>query len=128
VLVAPALLIDLIRHGIGHARSWWRDWLIVIACSAAFVAVFAIVQWNFSKFLLTPAADNWFFAADRHWGYMETPGPWTKQFWDEGSTRWGRGREHSVANWYTWTLACVCAVVASRVGLWLGNWMAKVRR
>jgi hypothetical protein len=128
VLVAPALLIDLIRHGIGHARSWWRDWLIVIACSAAFVAVFAIVQWNFSKFLLTPAADNWFFAADRHWGYMETPGPWTKQFWDEGSTRWGRGREHSVANWYTWTLAFVCAVVASRVGLWLGNWMAKVQR
>jgi hypothetical protein len=121
LLVVPAFAIDLIRHAIGHGRSWWRDWLIVIACAAAFVVVFAITQWKFSEFMLTDRADNWFFGADRHWGYQERVGPWQKEFWA------GR-RSNPTADAATFVKAFLCALLSCRLGLWLGNWMAKVRR
>lgn len=123
LLVVPAFVMDLIRHGIGQGRGWVRDWLIVIACAVAFVTVFALTQWYFSKFMLTKDADNWFFAADRHWGYGEKPGPWQKQFWTE---RTSGTRAH--ANLRTFAMALWCALISCRLGLWLGNWMARVRR
>jgi hypothetical protein len=123
LLVVPALGIDLVRHAIGHDRSWWRDWLIVFACAAVFVALFAATQWKFSEFMLSSKADNWFFAADRHWGYGEHPGPWWKQFWSGRNS----GR-NSAADTKTFVKAFIYALVSCRLGLWLGNWMSKVRR
>lgn len=121
LLVMPAIAIDWIRNAIGHDRGWIRDWLIVVTCAAAFVIVFALTQWHFSEFMFSSAADNWFFAADRHWGYGERPGKWWKEFWtDRGSYR--------AADLSTFVTAFICALVSCRLGLWLGNWMAKVRR
>jgi hypothetical protein len=121
LLVVPAFAIDLIRNVLGHDRGWLRDGLMVFACAAAFVALFAITQWNFSEFMLSDRADNWFFAADRHWGYQERPGKWWKEFWS------GRGAG-APANAHTFIQAFFCALISARLGLWLGNWMAKVRR
>ena len=39
-----------------------------------------VVQWFFGEFLLSPAARNFFFAADQ-WPYMVQPGPWQHRFW-----------------------------------------------
>jgi hypothetical protein len=123
LLVVPAFAIDLIRHGIGHGRGWVRDWLIVVACAFGFVAVFAITQWNFAGFLLSSAADNWFFAADRHWGYQERMGPWRREFWEQTRLLW------SVPElWNLFGGAFIGAVISCRLGLWFGNWMTKVRR
>ena len=123
LLVVPAIGIDLLRNWIGHGRGWLRDWLIVVLASAAFLALFLMTQWFFSSFLISPAAENWFFATNRHWGYGEHLGNWRYKFWSETSPQWNlpvtmRGL----------LIALLLAIAASRIGLWLGNWMAKVRR
>jgi hypothetical protein len=123
LLVVPAFAIDLIRNGIGHGRGWLRDSLTVVICAAAFVALFAVTQWHFSEFLLSARAHNWFFASDRHWGYMETPGGWQNEFWSATNPR-----QHPPIVAATYGYALICALVASTLGLALGNWMAKVRR
>lgn len=123
LLVVPAVVLDVIRNFIGAGRNWWRDILIVALSAAAFVAVFAVTQWHFSKFLLSPDAQNWFFAADRQWGYTEAPGPWRQQFWDTVNPKSNPPIRSS-----TFAVALGYALASSAVGLALGNWMAKVRR
>jgi len=123
LLVVPAFAIDLIRHWIGHGRSWQRDWLLVLLTTAAFVLLFTATQWQFSKFLLSGAADNWFFAADRHWGYTEAVGDWNRKFWDTTNPK-----HHPPMTLNAFGPMLLRAFVSARIGLWLGNWMSKVRR
>jgi hypothetical protein len=123
LLIVPALAIDLIRNWIGAGRSWWRDWLIVLLSAAVFLALFSVTQWYFSRFMISPAAQNWFFAADRHWGYTESLGAWRQQFWDEVNSR-----SNPRATVETFLYASLWALISARVGLTLGNWMSKVRR
>jgi hypothetical protein len=123
LLVVPALVIDLVRGWVGHGRSWWRDWLIVLGCATGFVAVFLATQWLFSEFLLSSAADNWFFSGNRHWGYTENLGPWRNQFWSTTNPK-----NHPPLTIASLGVALLLAVASARIGLWLGNWMSKVRR
>jgi uncharacterized membrane protein len=123
LLVVPAFGIDLVRNLIGHERGWLRDAAVVFICAGTFVALFTPTQWHFSEFLLSPRAHNWFFAGDRHWGYMETPGAWQNEFWSATNPR-----QHPPIVVATYGYAFLCALIASALGLALGNWMAKVRR
>jgi hypothetical protein len=123
LLVIPALGLDLVRRFIGVGRGWWRDWLLVVLSAIVFVALFAVTQWYFAKFLLSPAAQNWFFAGDRHWGYTESLGPWRQQFWDVVNAK-----QNPTATGRTFAFSLLGALIACRVGLTLGNWMSKVRR
>jgi hypothetical protein len=123
LLVVPALAIDLLRHWLGHDRGWQRDWLLVFLVGTAFIGLFLLTQWYFSAFLISPLADNWFFAADRHWGYRESTGAWQHQFWSVT-----RPERHPPLTFGSFMVAVAISIAASRVGLWLGNWMAKVRR
>lgn len=123
LLLVPALGIDLIRMWLGAGRTWWRDWLIVLLSAIGFVALFSVTQWFFSKFLLSSYGQNWFFAADRHWGYTEELAEWRTQFWDRANSE-----NNPPATMRTFIIALICAFVSSRLGLTLGNWMAKVRR
>jgi len=123
LLIVPAIALDLIRLWIGVGRGWIRDWIIVLLSAFAFVCLFGLTQWYFAKFLLSPTAQNWFFAADRHWGYTESLGPWRSQFWDVVNPK-----QNATATVRTFALSCLGAIITCRVGLSLGNWMAKVRR
>ena len=123
LLVVPALALDLIRNFIGAGRCWWRDVLIVVLSAVAFVALFSVTQWYFSKFLLSDYGQNWFFAADRHWGYTESLGEWRTKFWDAKTSR-----NEPTATLSTFALSLAYALASSALGLALGNWMAKVRR
>jgi len=123
LMVVPALAIDLIRNAVGHGRAWWRDAIVVTLCAAAFVALFAFTQWHFSEFLLSPRAENWFFAADRHWGYTDAANEWRNKFWHQR----GSG-DHAPIVLRTYWNAFFCALISSGLGLLVGNWMAKVRR
>lgn len=123
LLFVPALGIDLVRHWIGHGRGWARDWLMVVLAGTVFLGLFLATQWFFSAFLISPRAENWFFATDRQWGYTEHLGEWRRKFWSETSPQWNppltiRGL----------LVALLLSIAATRVGLWLGNWMARVRR
>jgi hypothetical protein len=123
LLIVPAFGIDLLRLWIGQGRGWKRDWLLAIACGIVFFGLFLATQWFFSKFLISPAAQNWFFASDRHWGYGEHLGDWRFRFWSETNPNWNPPLALP-----GFLVSLGLAIAASRVGLWLGNWMAKVRR
>jgi hypothetical protein len=123
LLVVPAFGMDLVRHGIGHGRGWVRDWLIAVLAGIAFVVLFMVTQWFFSAFLLSEHANNWFFIVKNHWGYREGLGDWRHRFWSETYPRWNSPMTVTGA-----FIALVLALASSRAGLWLGNWMAKVKR
>jgi hypothetical protein len=123
LLIAPAFALDLVRGWIGHGGAWWRDWLTALACAAVFLTVFLLVQWFFSRFLLSPIADNWFFIGDRQWGYTDTLGPWRQQYWSALNPR-----NNPPLTLHGVGIAFLCALASARVGLWLGNWMSRVRR
>ncbi len=123
LLVVPALGIDLARYWIGQGGNWMRDWLLVLVAGSVFFGLFLVTQWFFSAFLISPAAENWFFATDRHWGYREGAGDWHRQFWSEVNPK-----QNPPLTLKNAMVALALAIGASRIGLWLGNWMAKVRR
>jgi hypothetical protein len=124
LLFAPALAIDLLLRRTGTGATGWRRLALAGLLGLAFVAVFSTVQWFFSQFLLTPAADNWFFAGNRYWGYNSSPGPWASRFW--GVTA---GKPfYNPFTTMTALLSFVIAVGGAWLGLLWGGWMRKVQR
>lgn len=119
LLAIPALAIDLLMLWFGRKPSWWRDWILAVLVGVVFLGTLLAVQWHFAKFLLSPAAANWFFAGDGHWPYFVRPGEWQNRFWkpdEDPVTLSGLG------------IALALAIFKSRVALWFGNWMAQVKR
>jgi hypothetical protein len=118
LLVVPALAIDLgiqRAQGPGRRSRWW----LAPVLAALFFALFLPLQWNVSKFLLTPAAENAVFASDRHWDYSRVPGDWMTRYWlksKEPLTPQAAGA------------ALLLATVSAQVGLGWGAWMARVKR
>jgi hypothetical protein len=117
LLFLPALAID-------YLIAKWRSknkWILSLAISVAFIAVFVPAQWFFADFLTTEAARGWFFGrfslpyfADPDYPYRYNFNPY------QISAGWelikGLG------------IAILLAVLSSRVGLSWGNWMSQVKR
>ncbi len=114
VLIVPALAVDLAMRRIGRNH----DWLLSLLLGVAFLVSFAVVQWFFAQFLLGPHARNYFFGVDQ-WDYSSRLGPWRYQFW--------RTQTNPVTP-TAWAIAALIAVASARMGLWWGNWMARLRR
>ncbi len=67
---------------IGGHRRWIKEGLRVLLAAALFVALFVPVQWFFSAFLISPAANNPLFAGNgRFLGYMAQLDQWRDHFW-----------------------------------------------
>ena len=122
LLVAPAFALDLLRNWIGTGRGWKRDWPLALLSGAVFFFIFLAVQWNFSKFLISPAADNWFFIENK-WEYGNQIGNWCHEFWDATNPEWNPPASAAGLG-----VALILAMISARIGLSLGNWMAKVKR
>jgi hypothetical protein len=116
LLVIPAAGMDWILERRPDKAAGWGTALLL---AAAFLGLFFATQWLFSDFMLSPWARNWFFAGDRNWDYSQTLGDWRYEHWnlDEDPVT-ARGLGTALA------LACV----STRIGLWWGAWMARVRR
>jgi hypothetical protein len=121
LLVIPAFVLDLLRPRVAARNAW----LQALVLGVAFFAVFLAVHWFFAEFLLTPAARNWFFAADQ-WGYTDRPGPWQYQFF--AMPRADDGQIIVSALVRGLGIAALFAVLSSRVGLVVGRMFAKVTR
>jgi len=114
LLVAPAAALDLLMRRVGPGR----DWQLSVAAGLAFLAVFLGVQWFFTEFLLSSHARNFFFGVDQ-WDYSSRLGPWRYQFWRiQGDPVTPQGL----------AIAAGLAAASARIGLWWGNWMARVQR
>ena len=114
LLVVPAAALDLLAQRFGPGR----DWRLALLGGATFLAVFFVTQWFAADFLLTPYARHYVFGVDQ-WDYSAQLGPWRYHFWrvaGDPVTAWGLA------------IAAALGVVSARLGLWWGNWMARVRR
>jgi hypothetical protein len=125
LLIVPAVVIDLLMLVWGRKliafRGWkafFHDWLFAGVIGTLFLGIMLVVQWNFAKFLLTRAAENWFFAGNRVWPYYLQLKEWTHQFWD---------LDEDPLSLPGIAIALVLAIVAARLGLWCGRWMLKVK-
>ena len=116
LLIAPAAALDFI---------WWKlanqtRWVQAVVAGTAFLLVFLAVEWPFADFLMSPAARNRIFGSI-YFDYM-TP-PESDSFQNRFAPSYRGG-----AFWNRLAWACVLAIVTSRVGLWWGEWMKRVRR
>lgn len=116
LLVVPALAIDLVLQRREGKRAGWPD---AVVMGAAFLALFFVAHWFFADFQLSPASRNWFFAGDTFWAYFSRPGPHHYEFWNQD---WDRVTPRALG------IALLWAIASTRLGLWWGQWMAKVRR
>jgi hypothetical protein len=121
LLAVPALAIDLLLHRAGRRH----DWLLMVALGILFVALFAVVQWFFGLFLLSPHARNWFFGVDQ-WPYFIKPGDWQYRFWRVPKDAAGNLSLPRLARGLA--IATLIACGSARIGLWWGNGMARVLR
>ncbi|MEP6905771.1 MAG: hypothetical protein ABI875_06775 [Gemmatimonadales bacterium] len=121
LLVFPALAIDLLMRRLGQGR----DWMLALAIGGSFVAVMLAVHWFWADFLISPAARNIFFGADQ-WDYSSRLGPWRYQFWNLDRDAAGNFSLSLLAQGIA--IAVVFGVVSSRVGLWWGRGLARIKR
>jgi hypothetical protein len=110
----PAVVVDLLLQRGGSDR----DWRLSLLMGIGFLAAFMLTQWFFADLLLSPHARNFLFGVDQ-WDYSTRLGPWRYRFWRlESDPVTPRG--------VAWT--ALIAVASTRVGLWCGAWMAKIKR
>jgi hypothetical protein len=116
--IISAMIFDLLRQRWGIGRGWRRELAFAAVVGVLFVAAFLPAQWEFSKFYLSPAANNWFFAGGRIWGYGVMPNPGLTEF------------SPDEAGWHLRSVLTVIptAIASSFVGLRLGQWLTRVQR
>jgi len=117
LIIVPAIVFDLIRRGTAN----WNRWAQSATLAAAFLASFAAVQWPFANFLMSPAARNWFFAADNYPYFASPLWPWVRNLFVPSELTLG-------AFWVRMAMALLVGVLMTLIGLSWGNWMRRIRR
>lgn len=116
LLIVPAIALDWIMKRFAH----WNKWLLALTASAAFLAIFAAVQWPFANFLMTPASRNAFFGTGYLPYYMPPNTVLAKhQFFPD---------DPAPAFWGGMGLALLFSFVSSRASLGWGDWMRRIQR
>jgi hypothetical protein len=116
--------LDLLKH---WSAKWWInslvnsliDWGSAVVLGVVFLLLFLPTHWWSSRFLLSPTADNWIFASRTHWAYFAQQSGWQDRYW---------GVEKDPLTWSAILLALLFGVLSSRLGLWIGGGMARVKR
>lgn len=116
LLFIPALALDLLWS---RTRDW-KPWKLAAVSGLLFLGVLIAVQWPFSTFLNSAAAQNWFFHTNifdynarptslfvRH---VFVPPDAPSVFWTEMA------------------MAAAFGILTTRLGLAWGDWMRRVRR
>lgn len=117
LLVVPAFFLDLVWPKVSKAGRWAQ----ILFGGVAYLAILIAVQWPMATFLMSPGANNWFFA-NTNIPYFALP--------ESPEVR------HVFVNWEAtnglfWTLMGV-AFAVSVLSMWLGTsfgeWLKKVKR
>jgi hypothetical protein len=117
LVLAPAIALDLMRARLGDKRN---PWLLATVYGLTWLAAFALVQWPFASFLMTPGARNWVFG-QHYVDYNARP------FWGNMRTTFG-DYEHGNEFIRNIGIAVVLSIVLSRLALGFGDWMRKIKR
>ena len=115
LLVVPAVAVDLLMRRRHSGRGY--DWLLAGVIAVVFLLTFIAVQWPFASFLVSEWARNDFFGSHRM-DYNVLP---------QMQARWYRlNPPDNLLRGLS--IALVFGFVSARLGLWWGNWMARVQR
>ncbi|MDP9201647.1 MAG: hypothetical protein M3P26_06910 [Gemmatimonadota bacterium] len=121
LFIVPAVAVDLLMRKYGRQN----DWKLSAMIGVTWVVVMVAVHWFWAEFLLSPAAHNYIIGADQ-WSYDARLGPWTHQYWNldrDAAHNWSPLRFAEGIGF-----AMILAIVASRISLFWGNGMSKVKR
>jgi hypothetical protein len=121
LLAIPALGLDALLRIFPGRAGRNPSWAVALEAGLAFFALFAVTQWIFAGFLLSPSADDWFFAGGgREWPFFLRIDPSARTaFWTAVSPD---------LDWASAGVAAFLAVASARAGLGLGEWLRGVRR
>ena len=114
LIIIPAIAFDWLLRS---RKS--PGWFSACELGLAFFLFFAVPQWQFAKFLLTPAADNAFFAGGG------TQWPFFFRISDDMRTAFWPGEHMGKRNA---AIAIGIAGISAGIGLALGKWLARLRR
>ena len=115
LLFVPALAIDVLIRRVPTGA--WRDWGLAVALAVVFVVTFAVVQYPFADFLVSPWARNDLFGSHRM-DYGVPPEIQERFYQLNPPDNLAMGLPIAIA----------IGFVSARLGLWWGNWMSRVRR
>jgi hypothetical protein len=118
LIIVGAFAMDVIVRRWRGDRS---DWLLALALGTAFYLCFAVAQWLFAYFLMSPYARNPLFAADNFpYQVSETSAYFRGVFvpTDANTAALATGIFKGL----------LIAVLMTRFGLAIGSWMRKVQR
>ena len=121
LLIIPAIAVDLLMRRFGRGN----DWRLASVIGVTWVVVMVTVHWFWAQFLLSPAAENFLIGANQ-WSYNARLGPWTHQYWNRQVDAAGNWSPLGFAKGIG--IAVILAMVATRISLFWGNGMSKVRR
>lgn len=122
ILIIPAIGIDLILRTIDENDDGLKRVGRAVAIGTVFLALMFATHWFSSEFLLSPLADNWFFAGQHFYGYRNAHAAWHGEFWDSGRFQSDQLTPFRIL--IAWGFACI----TSWLGLLWGGWMRKVKR
>jgi hypothetical protein len=116
LIIVPAFLLDLLWARAGKLNSV----LLALVSGPLFVLSLLAVEWPFASFLMTPAANNRFFATGSYPYQVPSWSPMVMRvFVRNGSNElFVRGL----------AIAAMCAIIGVLLGLGVGRWMRKVQR
>jgi len=116
LLFIPAFALDLLWS---RTHSW-KPWKLAAVSGLLFLAVLVAVQWPFSDFLQTKAAQNWIFHTN---------------IFDYNARPTSLNVRHVFVApdapsvfWTEMGLAAVFGILTTRIGFAWGDWMRRVRR
>jgi len=117
LLIAGALMLDFLLD----RTAKWNKWLQAAVGGVGFVIAMIAVQWPLGKFLISPLAENRVFGTD-YYPYMLAPSEYhfvhQFNFYEKTRTQFLVGM----------AVAFMAAFVMTRIGLFWGDWMRRVKR
>jgi len=116
LLFIPALALDLLWS---RTHSW-KPWKLAAVSGLLFLAVLVAVQWPFSDFLQTKAAQNWIFHTNIY-DYNARPTSINVRHVFVAP-------DAPAVFWTEMGLAAVFGILTTRIGFAWGDWMRRVRR
>ena len=120
LLIVPARVVEWLRAQFADEAGWRAELVQAGVLGQGFVATFIPVQWFFASFLLSPAADGWFFAGGgRHWPYFLKIDEARVMFW---------GVKQDPVTRQVVLLATALAIVSSGIGSRAGKWFRNLCR
>ncbi|HZS37731.1 MAG TPA: hypothetical protein VFF06_12930 [Polyangia bacterium] len=116
-VIVPALLIDLADARLKDRSPWLR----AFAAGAIYFVSFLVAEWNLASFLITPAAENWFFGS----GYHDYN---SRRTWAEFRHAFHPLEPTRLLFFYQLGLGFAVSLISARLALWWADALGKLRR